>query len=80
LVSLGSEEAEILMPVNLVGMTVEEAAKALKEYDLGVGNVTQEPSLSVPEGRILRQNPDIGSNVKKGDRIDLVVSSGLPPE
>ncbi len=80
LVSLGSEEAEILMPVNVVGMTVDEAARTLKEYDLGVGNVTQEPSLSVPEGRILRQNPDIGMNVKKGDRIDLVISSGLPPE
>lgn len=78
MVSLGSEEATILMPVNVVGMTVDEAAKTLKGYDLAVGNVTAEPSTLVPEGRIIRQSPELGVNVKKGDTVDLVISSGPP--
>ena len=79
MVSLGSEEATILMPVNLVGMTVDEAAGALREYELAVGNVSSEPSTMVPEGRIIRQSPELGENVKKGDAIDIVISGG-PPE
>jgi beta-lactam-binding protein with PASTA domain len=79
MVSLGSEEATVLMPVNLIGMTVDEAAGALREYELAVGNVSSEPSTTVSEGRILRQSPELGENVKKGDTIDIVISSG-PPE
>jgi serine/threonine-protein kinase len=78
LVSLGSEEVTILMPVNLVGLTVDEAAKALREYELSVGNVTTEPSTAVPAGRIIRQTPDIGEQVKKGEAVDLLISSGPP--
>lgn len=78
LVSLGSEEATILMPVNLVGLTVDEAAKALKNYELTVGQVSTEPSANVPSGRIIRQTPDIGVQTKKGQPVDLVVSSGPP--
>lgn len=78
LVSLGSEEATVLMPVNLVGLTVEEAAKALKSYELTVGNVTAEPSTTVPAGRITKQKPEIGEQIKKGSAVDLVVSSGPP--
>jgi beta-lactam-binding protein with PASTA domain len=79
LVSLGSEEATILMPVNLIGLTVDEAAKALREYELTVGDVTSEPSTSVPAGRIIRQSPDIGAQIKKGDPVNVVVSGGPPP-
>jgi beta-lactam-binding protein with PASTA domain len=78
MVSLGSEEVTILMPVNLVGRTVDEAAKALKEYELAVGSVTTEPSTTVPAGRIISQAPDIGEQVKKGEAVDLVISSGPP--
>jgi serine/threonine-protein kinase len=78
LVSVGSEEATILMPTNLVGLTVEEAAKSLKTYELTVGTVTTEPSNAVPAGRITRQKPDIGEQTKKGQPVDLVVSSGPP--
>jgi serine/threonine-protein kinase len=78
LVSLGSEEVTILMPCNLIGPTVDEAAKALREYELSVGNVTTEPSMAVPAGRIIRQSPDIGEQAKKGEAVDLVISSGPP--
>jgi len=78
LVSLGSEEATILMPVNLVGLTVDEAARSLKEYELTVGNVITEPSAVVPAGRIMRQKPEIGEQTKKGEPVDVVVSSGAP--
>ncbi len=78
MVSLGSEEVTILMPVNLIGLTVDEAAKALKEYELRVGSRTAEPSTAVPAGQIIRQSPDIGEQVKKGDAVDLVISSGPP--
>jgi len=78
LVSLGNEEATILMPVNLVGLTVDEAAKALKQYGLTVGEVSTEPSATVPAGRIMRQSPDIGTQIKKGDPVKVVVSSGTP--
>jgi beta-lactam-binding protein with PASTA domain len=64
--------------VNLVGLTVDEAAKALKQYELSVGTVTTEPSATVPAGRITRQRPDIGEQVKKGDKVDVTVSSGGP--
>ena len=78
LVSLGSEEATILMPTNLVGLTVDEAAKALKSYELTVGSVSTEPSSNVPAGRIIRQKPDIGEQTKKGQPVDVIVSSGPP--
>jgi beta-lactam-binding protein with PASTA domain len=79
LISLGSEEVTILMPANLVGLTVDEAAKTLKEYELAVGSVTTEPSMNVPAGRIMRQSPDIGEQVKKGEAVNLIISSGPPP-
>jgi beta-lactam-binding protein with PASTA domain len=78
LVSLGSEEVTVLMPVNLVGLTVDDAAKALKEHELRVGSRTVEPSTTVPAGRIIRQSPDMGEQVKKGEAVDVVISSGPP--
>jgi serine/threonine-protein kinase len=78
LVSLGSEEVTRLMPVNLIGLTVDAAAKALKEYELRVGSVTAEPSTAVPAGQIIRQSPDMGEQVKKGEAVDVVISSGPP--
>jgi len=70
------EKVTVLMPANLVGLTVDEAAKTLREYKLDVGGVSTEGSSDMPAGRIIRQRPDIGEQVKQGDTVDLVISSG----
>ena len=43
-----------------------------------VAAVTEQPSESVPEGRIIATEPAVGGQVPKGGSVKLVVSTGLP--
>lgn len=55
----------------------EESAKAtLKDYGLSVGKVTSDYSNTVEEGLVCSQSVAKGEQVKKGTKVDLVISLG----
>lgn len=74
LVSLGPEEAWIIMP-SVVGLDLKAAKKELNEWGLKIGEVMEVQSEEVIPGRIVRQSPEMGEQVKKGDEIDLYLSA-----
>jgi serine/threonine-protein kinase len=74
LVSLGPEEAWIIMP-SVVGLDLKSAQNELNEWGLKVGEVIEVQSEDVIPGRVVRQDPEMGEQVKKGDKIDLFLSA-----
>ena len=62
---------------NLVNSSEEDAITALERLGLQVDTVT-EPSLTVPAGKVIAQNPAPGTPAPKGSSVRLTVSSGLP--
>ena len=62
---------------NLVNSSEEDAITALERLGLQVDTVT-EPSLTVPAGKVIAQNPTPGTPAPKGSAVRLTVSSGLP--
>jgi serine/threonine-protein kinase len=61
----------------VVGTPRAEAEQAVRAAGLAVGDVTEEPSESVPKGVVVRQAPE-GGTLFRGDPVSLVVSSGPP--
>jgi serine/threonine protein kinase len=54
------------------------SAKAIIEQNrLEMGNVTEEFSDSIASGIVISQDPSEDSSVKKGDKVNLVISKGL---
>lgn len=67
---------DIAIP-DLVNKSSMQAQQSL--FRLGLhSTVTEETSETVPEDRVLRQEPLPGTKVARGDQVSLVVSSGLP--
>jgi serine/threonine-protein kinase len=67
---------DIAVP-DLVDKSSTQAQQAL--FQLGLrSSVTEEPSETVPQDRVLREDPVSGTKLGKGDLVSLVVSSGLP--
>ena len=60
----------------LEGLTLDEARTDLEAAKLTLGDVSQENSQDVPEGRIISQSPAAGDEVPKDTPIDVVVSAG----
>lgn len=75
-VSVGLEQKYMS---NLKLMTREEAEAAITAMGLKVGQVTEEYSDSVAEGKIISQGIDQDAPVKQGDEVALVVSKGAKP-
>lgn len=71
-----SKGAEIVTVPKITGMTEENARTALKEAGLEVGNVTEESSDSVAEGKVISQGTASGNRVSAGTKISFVVSTG----
>ncbi len=78
-VSIGPKITYVPMP-NLLNQDVENAKAIIKQNGLTVGEVNQEPSETVEEGRVIRQSVDAGQEVAQGTSIWLTVSSGKPAE
>lgn len=60
----------------------EELDQAMEELDklgLEVGDITYEYSSDVEEGKIISHKPSAGKKVKKGDKVDIVISKGEEP-
>ncbi len=67
---------------NVVGLVEMAATMAIVGADLTIGEKTQECSNSVPEGSVIRQNPEAGTQVIHDSSVALVISTGpcVPPE
>ncbi|HYP23044.1 MAG TPA: Stk1 family PASTA domain-containing Ser/Thr kinase [Actinomycetota bacterium] len=72
-VSTGPEAFEV---PDLRGEELRDARRELKQADLTVGTITRQPSEDVPPDTVLDQFPRPPAEVRPGDAVDLVVSSG----
>ena len=70
-VSLG--EPLVVIPADIVGMTVEEAGLRLSEIGLRLGNVQTAVTLAVPEGRVVGVTAAL-PELPRGSAVDLVVA------
>ena len=61
---------------NVVGMMQSAAESAITAAGFTIGVVFEEWSTTVPDGAVIRQNPEGGTRLKPGSAISLVVSSG----
>ncbi|MGI6248567.1 MAG: Stk1 family PASTA domain-containing Ser/Thr kinase [Acutalibacteraceae bacterium] len=62
------------------GWDVENAKRLLESVGLTLDEkITQEDSI-VPAGKIIRQYPDPGLKVTKGNKVTVTISSGIAPE
>ncbi|WP_406331409.1 Stk1 family PASTA domain-containing Ser/Thr kinase [Streptomyces sp. NBC_00203] len=62
---------------NFVSQTYDEAKKMAENRDLTLVRKNQ-PCEEEPKGNVCSQDPTAGTTVKKGDTINLVVSTGAP--
>lgn len=61
---------------NVVNMSQDDATNTLQKAGLSVGSVSSTTSKSIAKGNVVRTTPKMGSEAKKGDTINLIVSSG----
>ena len=71
-----SDKDTVKVPV-IVGMTEEEATKALKDKKLGIKVDSREDSEKYEEGTVSEQKTKAGTKVKKHSTVHVVVSSAL---
>ncbi|WP_240770437.1 Stk1 family PASTA domain-containing Ser/Thr kinase [Nocardioides sp. GY 10127] len=75
-VSLGVEEYPT---PDVTGRTLARARAALEATGLEVGDVTRRWSETVAKGAVVSTDPDAGTVLRAGARVDLVVSRGRRP-
>lgn len=74
------EEVKVAKVPDLKKKTVTSAESALSEVNLKLGNVSQEYSDSVAEGKVISQSIEAGTEVKEGTAIDITISKGKEPK
>ena len=74
------EEVKVAKVPDLKKKTVTSAESALSEVNLKLGNVSQEYSDSVAEGKVIRQSIEAGTEVKEGTEVDITISKGKEPK
>jgi len=67
--------AKVVVP-NVEGLTQDAATTAIAGAKLKLGALTQQTSNTVTIGKVISQNPAIGSSVAEGSQVSLVISSG----
>jgi len=72
---VSSGEPRVAVP-DLSGMTQADAVAALTQAGLAVGEVTNQSSDSVEEGRVMAQDPAADTKVEPGSKVDIVLSTG----
>ncbi len=73
-VSRGKSEVEVAVP-RLLGLSEEEARRAIHANDLTLGSVKEESSTKA-KGTVIRQSAAEGLMISSGTAIDIVVSAG----
>jgi len=77
-VSKGAES--VIMP-ELIGLTLDEASAKLEANKLVLGDVQDDYSFDVDKGKVTRQFPyDKGNPVPPGEKINIFINKGYPPE
>ena len=61
---------------NLSGKTLAEAKAIIEKQNLKLGKEQEEYSDSIAEGYIIKTNPVAGSKIKRGNKVNLIVSKG----
>lgn len=74
-ISDGSEQRTI--PEDLANQSETAARDALREAGLEVGEVSRENSATVPTDWVIGTSPELGSKVKAGSEVDLILSTGM---
>lgn len=74
------EEVKVAKVPDLKKKTVTSAESALSEVNLKLGNVSQEYSETVAEGKVIRQSIEAGTEVKEGTEVDITISKGKEPK
>lgn len=74
--SLGPERYDV---PDLRGQTEDQAQDALAATKLAFGSSVGRWSETVPEGQVIRTSPAIGTTLKPGATVDLVLSRGRKP-
>ena len=72
-----STDKDTVKVPDIVGMTEEEATKALKDKKLGIKVDSREDSEKYEEGTVSEQKTKVGTKVKKHSTVHVVVSSAL---
>ncbi len=68
----------VTVPIpSVVNLDVASAEATLVAARLTVGSQTVEHSPSVAEGVVLRTDPEVGTELREGDTVNLVVSDGM---
>jgi hypothetical protein len=60
----------------LVGKPIAAARQTIARYGCRTGNVRRRSSGQVPKGRVLLQKPRSGTLLRRGGKVDIVVSRG----
>ncbi len=74
-----SKGAEKIYMKNVQLMTEAEAKKTIEDLGLTVGTVQKAYSDSVASGKVISQSIAQDAEVKKGDKVNLVISKGKDP-
>lgn len=59
------------------GLSLDEYADAVESLGLVVGNVSKADDPRAPSNRVLSVSPEPGAKLKRGDAIDVTISTGL---
>jgi serine/threonine-protein kinase len=68
---------EVVVP-DLARKSLEEARTFLQQNGLKLGDILERENEEIPAGYIISSQPPAGSLVRKGRRIDIIVSTGAP--
>lgn len=74
-VNMTKDEDELERVPKIVGLDSADAKKEVESSGFEWGSVTEQES-SEPKGTVISQSPDAGTEIKKGYRINVVISSG----
>lgn len=64
---------------DLTGLTKKDAENYVKENGLKV-NFTEQESETIPKNQVIAQSPSPSAEVKEGETINIVISSGKPEQ
>ena len=79
IIGLGPEPKLMIEVPSLIGKTMAAASKELRDAGFVLGDVGEDYSETIPQGRIISQSPAEGTKQEEGSFIDIIVSKGQDP-
>jgi hypothetical protein len=64
---------------NVKGNTLSTAMRVITRANCRVGTIRRDYSKAVKKGRVISERPKVGTMLRKGNKVDLVVSRGRKP-